>query len=283
MRAQNLSKNDLTKNDLTSLQVSFHNHLLNRPSAIAEEVVAGGRITVEQRLHIYHNAYRARLLEALQDVYDKTWAYLGDESFENAAREYIEVTPPAHRNLRWYGATFPAWLENKFPQDGDIAELAVLDWQLRLAFDGTDASPILPDSLSALASADWETVGFKLSPTLHISALNFNSVAIWHAIDQQQTPPASEKLSEPGWLLIWRKVWKTHFRTITAVEKAALLQLSQGTPFAEVCAALIEQFSQTEAAIVAAESLRNWLSDELIVGLTGVQNSRETPPAPGSK
>lgn len=258
---------------LGNLQVAFHDHLLNRPSDIAQEVVDSGNISIEHRLHIYHNAYRARLLENLQDAYEKTWAYLGDENFEATARAYIEVTPPNNRNLRWYGATFPAWLESKFPEDGDIAELAVLDWQLRQAFDAPDATPIQAAALTGLASADWETIGFRLTPTLHISPLRFNSVGIWHALDQEQTPPASENLAEPGWLLIWRKGWKPHFRSIGAVEKAALLQLQQGTPFASVCAALIEQFSETETAIVAAENLRTWLDDELIVGLTGV-NSR---------
>ena len=258
---------------LCTLQVAFHDHLLNRPSDFAQEVVDGGRISIEHRLHIYHNAYRARLLENLQDAYEKTWAYLGDDNFETAARAYIEATPPNNRNLRWYGATFPDWLQSQYPEDGDIAELAVLDWQLRLAFDAPDATPIQADALTGLASTDWETLCFQLTPTLHITPLRFNSVSIWHAIDQEQTPPASETLAEPGWLLIWRKGWKPHFRTIGAVEKEALLQLQQGTPFASVCSALIEQFSETETAIVAAENLRTWLTDELIMGLTGV-NSR---------
>lgn len=256
--------------NLNELQVSLHDHLLNRPSSIAEAVIAGGRITVEHRLHIYHNAYRARLLENLQDAYEKTWAYIGDESFENAALGYIEATPPTSRNLRWHGDTFPDWLVMQFPEDGDIAELAMIDWQLRSAFDGIDAAPIPGDTLSKLASADWETLGFLLTPTLHLSPLRYNSVAIWHAIDQEQVPPASENLAEPGWLLIWRKGWKPHFRIISAIENAALVKLQQGTPFAAVCDALISEFSETEAAIVAAESLRNWLNDELIVGLSGV-------------
>lgn len=270
MKAQNLSKQDMSKKNLTSLQASFHDHLLNRPSAIAAEVVNGGRITVEHRLHIYHNAYRARLLEVLQDAFDKTWAYLGDENFESAAREYIEVTPSTHRNLRDYGATFPEWLASRFADDGDIAELANLDWQLRQAFDGADAAPLKPEALSGLASEAWETVGFKFAPTLHLSPLKYNCVAIWHAIEKEQTPPTSEKLAEPGWLLVWRKGWKPNFRSINALEHAALVQLLQGTPFAAVCGALIEEFSETEAAIVAAKSLRNWIDDELIVGLTGV-------------
>jgi len=257
--------------NLTGLQVAFHDHLLNRPSEFAQEVVDGGRITIEHRLHIYHNAYRQRLLENLQDAYEKTWAYVGDETFETTARAYIEVTPPNHRNLRWYGATFPDWLAGQFPDDGDIAELAMVDWELRKAFDGPDATPIGANDLTGLAPSDWETISFKLAPTLHISPLLYNSLTIWHAIDQDQTPPASEKLSEPSWLLIWRKGWQPHFRTIGAVESAALQQLQQGTPFSDVCTALTSQFSETETATIAAESLLVWLHDELIVGLTGVQ------------
>lgn len=257
---------------LTHLQVLFHDHLLNRPSEIDQEIVEGGRISVDHRLHIYHNAYRARLLENLQDAYEKTWAYLGDENFENAAREYIELTPPNHRNLRWHGATFPSWLASQFPNDGDIAELANVDWQLRQAFDAPDATPIAADALSGLSPTDWETICFRLTPTLHISPLRYNSVSIWHAIDQDLVPPPSEKLTDPSWLLIWRKGWQPHFRTIGQVEFAAISTLLQGTSFADVCAKLSAQFSDTEAATVAAESLRNWLLDELIVGLHPVKN-----------
>ena len=59
--------------ELTRLQIAFHEHLLNQPSTIAQEVIAGGRISVEHRLHIYHNAYRLRLLENLRDAFEKTW------------------------------------------------------------------------------------------------------------------------------------------------------------------------------------------------------------------
>lgn len=256
---------------LTTLQIAFHDHLLNLPSVIAQEVVAGGRIGVDHRLHIYHNAYRARLLENLQDAFEKTWAYLGDEAFESAALAFIEENPPRHRNLRWHGAEFPQWLARRFPQDPDIAELALVDWQLRRAFDGPNASPVQASELAGLSPGDWETVGFCFVPTMFIAPLRTNSVSIWHALDQAQVPPAAEALPEPGWLLIWRKAWQPHFRTIQAVEHAALSQLQEGASFAQVCAALSEQFSDQEAATVAAASLSTWLQDELIAGLTGVQ------------
>ena len=255
---------------LTGLQVAFHDHLLNRSSTIWQEVVDGGHITIDHRLNIYHNAYRVRLLENLQDAYEKTWAYLGDDSFQTTASAYIEENPPTHRNLRWHGASFPAWLASQFPNDGDIAELAYLDWMLRQAFDCPDATPIQAEELSGLMPAMWETVGFQLTPSLRLSPLRYNSVSIWHALDQEQVPPTAELLPETSCLLIWRKGWQPHFRTIREVEAAALKQLQQGTSFAAVCATLINQFSEVEAATVAAESLRNWLTDELIVGLHGV-------------
>ena len=256
---------------LPGLQVSFHDHLLNLPSEIGQEVIGGGRITVDHRLHIYHNAYRVRLLENLQDAFEKTWAYLGDESFEAEARAFIENNPPRHRSLRWHGTEFPKWLTNRFPDDTDIAELATLDWQLRCAFDGANAEPLSPTALATLTAEQWEKVGFRFAPTLFIAPLRYNTISIWHAIDQEQTPPPAEPLPEPSWLLVWRKGWQPHFRTLHAIEHAALTQLHAGEPFAGVCSGLAQQFSEQDASVVAADYLRTWLQDELIVELTGIQ------------
>ena len=257
---------------LGELQTGFHNHLMNLPNSFAREVTDDGRITVDLRLHIYHNAYRLRLIEALQDAFEKTWLYLGDSMFEAAAREFIDETPPQNRNLRWYGTDFPEWLAKRFPEDLDISELAMIDWQLRRAFDGPNALPVQPDELAKIEPEQWETVGFRFAPTLFMAPLRYNSIAIWHALDQEQTPPAAEFLPEPAWLLIWRKEWQPHFRTIDAVEFAALSQLQEGASFAQVCAYLSETFSEQDTATTVAESLHNWLQDELIVGLTGLQN-----------
>jgi hypothetical protein len=252
---------------LGGLQAAFHDHLLNGSRTIAQEVMSGGRIAVAHRLHIYHNAYRVRLLENLRDAFEKTWTYLGDDRFEASALAFIEEHPPRHRNLRWHGADFPQWLADRFPEDADIAELATIDWQLRHAFDGPNATPLAPTVLAGLSAEQWETVGFQLAPTLFLAPLRYNTVSIWHALDQEQTPPIAEALPDPAWLLIWRKGWQPHFRTLDAVEHAALSQLRGGASFAQLCDSLSRQCSAQQAAAVAATHLRTWLGDELIVGL----------------
>lgn len=112
-------------------------------------------------------------------------------------------------------------------------------------------------------------MGFAFAPTLFVAPLRFNTLTIWHALDQAHSPPVAEPLPQPAWLLIWRKGWQPHFRTVQAAERAALLQLQGGASFAEVCAGLGEMVSDQEATRVAAGYLRSWLQDALIVGLTG--------------
>jgi len=253
---------------LVTLQTAFHDHLLDRPSAIADDVAAGGRIGVAHRLHIYHHAYRARLLDNLRDAFEKTWAYLGDDSFDDAALDFVEANPPQHRNLRWHGADFPNDLAARFPLDLDIAELAMIDWQLRRAFDGPDADPLAPAALAELDAAHWESVGFRFVPTLFLAPLRFNSVGIWHALDQDQPPPPADRLPDPAWLLIWRKAWQPHFRTLDRVEHAALSQLLAGASFAQFCALLGEHLSDQDTTTQAARHLGTWLQDGLIAGLT---------------
>lgn len=258
----------MKSDELARLQIALQVHLLNRPSAIAQEVAMGGRISVAHRLQIYLRAYRALLLENLRDAFEKTWAYLGDTEFESSALASIESNPPRHRNLRWYGADLPQWLAKQFPRDADIGGRALIDWHLRHAFDGPDAVSIGPAGLSA---ADWETVGFGFVPTLYIAPLRTNSASIWRALDQGQTPPVARPLPEPGWLLIWRKGRQPHFRARQAVEHAVLSQLLEGASFAQTCVFLGRQIADPEATALAAERLTTWLHDELIVGLTGVQ------------
>jgi len=70
-----------------------------------------------------------------------------------------------------------------------------------------------------------------------------------------------------AWLLIWRKAWQPHFRTLDPVEHAALSQLLAGASFAQVCASLGERLSDQDATAQAARHLATWLQDGLIAGL----------------
>ncbi len=252
---------------LEALQAAFARHLLDETSDLRAAVAEGGRIGVERRLAIYHNAYRARLVEALGDSFGHTRLYLGDEGFDAAARGYIAAHPSTHPNLRWFGAAFAGWLSRACPADPDIGELAALDWALRRAFDGPDATPLGVAELAALPPEAWTHVGLLWHPTCQRLRLAHNTLAIWSALDQDEAPPEAQPLQVPTELLVWRLDLRPHFRSLGALEASAIDRLMAGDGFATTCEALAEAFPALDVTPETGVLLRRWAEEGLLIGL----------------
>ena len=251
---------------LETTQQQFLHMLMDQPNNLATEIRDGGKIDVAERLGIYRHAYRARLMEVMQDIFERTWAYLGDESFEQCAHSYIDLHPPGGRTLQGFGETFPDWLVDRFPDDADIADVARIDWMLRVAFDGADAKPIAIGDLASLTPDDWSVVTFQFHPTVAFAASTYNAASIWEALDQDLAPPVAVPLDIPTWLLVWRKDYRPHFITVGEIEALAIGKLRDGISFAETCAQLDTQFAGSDVATAIGLALRRWVDDELLIG-----------------
>ena len=254
---------------LAALQQDFTQHMLAGSDGIQQAIKPGG-IGIKRRLRIYHQAYRMRLLDTLRDSYGHTLLYLGDEAFNNAALAFIEGHGSSLPSLRWYGPNFPAFLQEQLRDEPEVAELATLDWTLRHAFDGPNATPLTLNDMATLAPAAWATVGFTLHPTCVRLQLRFNTLALWQAVDQEQDAPPPAPLAQAGELLVWRRGHQPHFRSLGALEALAITQLQSGSSFAEMCAALAETFPEQATAAEAGMLLRRWVEEELLCGFTGV-------------
>jgi hypothetical protein len=214
-------------------------------------------------LSVYHNAYRAQLVACLRDTFEKTWAWIGDEAFETAAREFIASHPPSSWTLNVYGEAFPAFLKDRHANDPEIGELAWLDWALRRAFDGADAEPLSPEHLAAL---DWEEAALAFAPTLMLHPVTTNVGAIWGALAEETHPPAVEPLPERASLRVWRSGLSPQYRTIDALETQAIEQVQAGQRFGEVCAAVCDGLDEETATQRIGAMLSVWIQDQLIVG-----------------
>jgi hypothetical protein len=252
---------------LADMQRDFLAHLSDQPENLGDAITPGGRINVAQRLTIYHHAYRARLIEVLQDVFERTWAYLGDEAFADIAEAYIAAHPPSDATLQDFGQSLPDWLRERFPDDIDIAEVAMIDAMLRSAFEGADAVPLSLGDFAALTEKDWAQIGFAFNPTLRLVPIIHNAAGIWQALENNETPPPAAPLESPTSLLVWRKELRPHFITIGEIEANALQQMMNGESFAGACSTLDERFPDANAGQVMGVALRRWIDDQLIIGL----------------
>jgi Putative DNA-binding domain len=246
--------------NLLAVQRGMRDHLIGGAEEIKEQI----RGDAPARLAVYHHAYRAQLLDSLRDTFERVWAWLGDAGFEAAARGYIESHPPRSWTLSDYGDDFDRILAGLYPDEREVAELAWLDWSLRRAFDGRDATPV---TAGALSDIDWDRAILCIVPTLRIRSISTNSAAIWTALSEKNAPPAAARLHAPTALRVWRKEFSPHFRAVDSIEQHALLMACDGASFAAICAAIADRTEPARAPEVAGSLLAGWLQDGLIVAV----------------
>lgn len=250
---------------LGQLQQQFIDYLHDRPNALVDALADTGGLARADRANIYFNAYRVRLLDALKDSFDKTWAWLGDEGFEVAGLGYIADHPPSQFSLRAFGDRFADWLAASRPDDPELAELARLDWAMRNAFDGADATSLTGDMLAGFTEQDWADVVFRPHPTVQMLSVALNTVDLWHAMDSGLSPPGVRRMEQAGWLLVWRKGLQPHFRSLGDAEARLLFAMQRGESFAESCGQLAQDMADdADLQSLVGRLLARWLDDGVL-------------------
>ncbi|HKE96951.1 MAG TPA: hypothetical protein VKB34_21770, partial [Povalibacter sp.] len=149
-------------------------------------------------------------------------------------------------------------------------------------FDAPDEVIIDESAFAAVAAADWPQLQFRLHPSVQIVTLTTNAPALFKALSEDTTPPSPALLDAPQPWLIWRDELTPRYRSLNADETAALRTvMAQGT-FEDICAALCDWHSATDAAVCAATLLRGWLSGKMLTAATVAVVAPELSPAPSS-
>jgi Putative DNA-binding domain len=246
---------------LEALQASLQDHLLCGDATIVGAVAARGSIGSAERLGIYRHAYRARLVDALRDTFGHTAAFLG-EPFEAYAAAYVEAHPSDQASLRGYGHRFPAWIAAL--GETQLSELAALDRALRGTFDCADSPVMALADLAAVEPHRWGSAVLVLTRSYDRLRFEHNTLAIWQAIDDGQSPPPAATLGRAVDVLVWRRGLQPHFRSLGSFEAAALDHVRAGRDFGATCERLALDFPQVEVAQEAGRLLRRWVEEELL-------------------
>lgn len=227
-------------------------------------IVDDPRLSAAKRLDIYRNNYRASLTGVLADHFERLHAYLGDEQFGNIAAAYVTAHPSTTRNLRHYGGELPGFLTRHFPEDGELAELAALDWALRHAFDAADGAPLDAARVGELGDG-WIEATLGLHPSVRLLAMRHNSAAIWNALSAEEEPPEVVSLDRAVSVLVWRDGLQPRFRSLPEEEAIALAMIGEGASFTGLSAAIIDSLGEASAMEMLAAWLGQWLADGVLV------------------
>ncbi len=211
---------------------------------------------------IYRNAYRARLIGALESGYERTKRWVGDEAFEAAAAHYILTMPPSSWTLDAFGAQVPDVLAELFAGDGEVAELAWLEWQMQQAFAAPDL-PELDAARLAAAGLDedgWNELRFTMAAGFAARAVEHDLAGLWHGLAAGATSQRAQPPRTPQQLIVWRRALRPRFRLLDPAEYAALALLADGASLGAVGIALSQSGGN-------AAQLGEWLAVWLTEGL----------------
>jgi hypothetical protein len=254
---------------LRQLQRDLQHHLLGEPSAIADGIVDAPPLPASARLDIYRNAYRVRLIEALDDTYPILHALLGDEVFSALGEEFVAAQPSVHRSIRWYGRELPDFLGRcpPYAEQPILAEIALLEWTLAEVFDAPDAEPQSRAAFSAVDASAWSELRFEFHPSLRRLHLQWNTAAVWQAMSREETPPDPLRAEHAVPWLLWRQNLQNYFHSMAADEAVALDSALRGDSFGEICEALAEWLTEDEIPLRAASLLGTWADSGIIVAV----------------
>jgi hypothetical protein len=256
----------MTDRHLRELQEQLQAHLLHGDGRIAQHIVDTPRVNAPARLAIYSDAYRLRLLEALQVDFPALHTLAGDAEFERIGRAYIDAHPSGHFSIRYFGRQLAGFLQrdDRWRTLPVLAEMAAFEWALGLSFDAYDSPSIGVGDMAAIPPAAWPHMRLGLHPSLQRLDLRWNVPALWKTIDQERTPLAPVAVAHPLAWIIWRRELRSLFRLMSVDEAWAVDVLRQGENFAAVCEGLCEWHDEAGVAAQAALYLRCWVQDGLI-------------------
>jgi hypothetical protein len=254
---------------LVHLQEQFQSYLLGGESEIARHIIATDKASAGQRLAVYGNAYRLRLLEVLGEDFPGLKRLLGVERFAALGRAYIDSYPSAHPSIRWFGRYLAHFLREGRAYSGrpELAEMAAFEWAQGEVTDAADSAVCTVEQLGAVPPARWPDIRVVFQPALRRLDLHWNVPIVWRAIHDGGAMPTLERSQRPVAWLLWRRSLQVHWRSLKEDEHWAIQACLDGRTFGEICQGLDERSMAPDVALRAATLLKQWLSEELVANI----------------
>jgi len=253
---------------LKKLEQEFQSCVLRNDANMAGQVVGDALADAAERVRIYVEAYRLRLLEILQDNFTGLHALLGDSEFDRMGRAYIDAHPSTHPSVRWFSRHLEGFLRSTppFHEHAYLAEMAAFEWAQATVFDAADQTAVSVQELASLPPEAWASLRLSFGAAMRRLDCAWNVPTAWARLDAGEEPGMEAADGPRPWLL-WRADLTTHWRSLTKDEAWALDAAKDGKTFAELCEGLCRWHAPEAVAMQAASYLKLWLNDGLITGI----------------
>lgn len=250
------------------------------PDRIDDVIRRSHSLTSMERLEVYSNAYRARLLEVLIGEFPALVHAIREEVFVGLAGGYLEEHPPKSYTLAELGRSFPDYLARRRParesEDGSpdwadfLVDVARLERIYSEVFDGPGIegeATLAVETIQELSPEQWLVSRLITAPCLRLESFRFPVHEYASAVRHQQevsTPDA--KLTR---LAISRRDFVVRRVPLAEDEYTVLTAFVAGRTVGEALEHLFSAASHPveELAEDVNRWFRNWSAAGFFVGI----------------
>lgn len=185
---------------------------------------------------LYRRLIRNNYTQVLKVTYPVLHRFVGDCYFGVLARGYFKHFPSISGDLFLYGRHLPAWLQ-RIEAPPLLVELARLEWACHEVHQAADSSPLSPDQLHAMISADPSRVTVQLHPTARFLSFPVPVHRVWQALQPDASPDDVVDLplpEEQTGVVVTRREGQVRVTPLNWLDYRLLEALSQGASVASI-------------------------------------------------
>ena len=203
-------------------------HALLDPSQPAPATLSNGQgQEAGDRFDVYRNNVVLSLITAVEAGFHQTRALMGEDVFRSLSAHYTREHLPSSPLLRLYGKTLPSYVEKNAEHLAQhyLADLARLDYALRLSYHSADAPPYDWQNLAHLTEDRLSSVIVDFAPAVSLLSSHWNILELWQDASQE----LAQKRQERNHYLFVRPEFDPYPVALTSSSAVFIQELMDGT------------------------------------------------------
>jgi hypothetical protein len=243
-----------------------------------------------ERLAVYGNAYYARLLHCLQELFPVSCAAVGEEIFQQFAFAYLQQHPPTSYTLGGLASRFVDFLDQSrrehflstdepdadTSEQGDgpnwarfLVELAQLEFTIDDVFDGPGIErdpPSIEQQLASVSPEKWPSLCLRPAPCLRLLAFEFPVNRYFSAYRRNESPEIPEL--ESSYLAITRRNYVVRRLPLDPIEYVLLTALVGGETVASTIDCAIRDADRAiDWPNYLSARFQRWAVEQMFIGI----------------
>lgn len=248
------------------LQNQFQAFVLRGGRDVEATIVGDDLASSRERLAVYFDAYRLRLLGILETEFPGVRALTSAGQFREIGLGYLDAHPSSYRSVRWFAKDFAPFVAQVQDQHGVpyLGEMAAFEWARGRAFDALTGPVLGAQDLAKLPADQWPAMTITMPASVRCVPFAWNTDDVWRSINAGEPLAPAAQRPEPTTCCVWRRDLTVYWRLMDRAEVWAFGEFGSGKDFSQVCSGLGRFYPEVEVPSVAAGLLSRWIGEGLI-------------------